>query len=98
MRLPELLVCLLENHKLVRRLLVLWACVLISIVTWWVFRDLTQVTPAVAAIYGTAAGLLSVVLGLYQVTRSRDAPYEMSQQYGPIEWSPGKSPGEGEPG
>lgn len=65
---------LLENHKLVRRLLVLWACLLITVVTFVVFRDLAQVTAPVAAAYSTVVGILSCVLGFYQWTRHREPP------------------------
>lgn len=77
---------LYNEHKLMRRMLVLWA---MAIITWamallsWVahkvFADLSLITPAVADAMGviatalaTVAALLTVVVGLYQWDRARD--------------------------
>ena len=64
---------LIEHHKLVRRLLVAWAAGLITWVTVRVFGGpLADITGNVVAAYTVTCGLLTIVLGLYQVQRSKE--------------------------
>lgn len=63
---------LFNQHKLVRRLLVLWAICLITTVTFKVFNNISEITPAVSAALGTITALLTVVVGLYQWSRTRE--------------------------
>jgi len=55
----------LEKYKVVRRLLLLWACWLITWTTLTVFDSLIFITPSVASALATIVGLMSVVLGFY---------------------------------
>ena len=63
---------LFEKHKLVRRLSLLWAVVLITWVVVQVFTNISQITSAVTAALGIVVGLLTTVLGLYQHHRSKE--------------------------
>jgi len=63
---------LFEKHKIVRRLLVLWAVILITVVVIWVFDDLTLITAPVASALGIVTGILATVIGFYQWSRGRD--------------------------
>jgi hypothetical protein len=69
-RFGEWVESLFEEHKLVRRLVVLWAVGLITFVIYVTFSDLTLLTASVAAAVGTVVGILSVVINFY--TRSRE--------------------------
>jgi len=63
---------LFNQHKLVRRLLVIWAVLLITWVVVQVFSDLTLITAAVATALGMITAILSVVIGHYQWSRGQD--------------------------
>jgi ABC-type sugar transport system permease subunit len=63
---------LFEEHKLIRRLLVLWAVALITWVITTVFSDLPLLTGAVAAALATVIGLLTVVVAFYQWSRQNE--------------------------
>jgi predicted metal-binding membrane protein len=63
---------LFNQHKFVRRGLVLWAIFLITLVTLAVFEDVTKITPAVVSALGAITALLTVVLGLYQWSRNKE--------------------------
>lgn len=64
--------CLFEAHKLVRRLLVAWAMVLITWVVTRVFGDLAQITAPVATALATVTAILTAVLGFYQWARQNE--------------------------
>lgn len=64
---------LFEKHKLIRRLLVIWAIVMITIVIFWVFDDVTKITAPVASSLGLVIGILATVIGFYQWSRNKDA-------------------------
>ena len=61
-----------ERHKGARRLLLLWAMVLITYATHAMFSDVTQITGPSVTAYATVTGLLSAVVGFYQWSRARD--------------------------
>lgn len=65
---------LIEQHKLVRRLTLAWACVLITLVVLRVTTPeaLPHVTAAVASVVVAVIGILTTVIGLYQWHRHRD--------------------------
>ena len=71
-KLGEWVECLFEEHKFVRRLLVLWAVCLISFIVVVAFKDLTVITASVAAAVSTVVGLLSVVINFYLRSRELD--------------------------
>lgn len=64
---------LCNRHKLFRRASLVWACWLI---TWAVMRAFGDAPPDItggtAAALASVCGLLTVVVGLYQASRSRD--------------------------
>ena len=62
----------IENYKGIRRTLVAWAVSLITWVTWRVFTVPEKITAEEAAAYAAATGVLTVVLGLSQIGRSRE--------------------------
>ncbi len=64
--------CLFNQHKAVRRGLVLWAVCLITFVTIIVFWEFDKITAPVASAYATVTALLTVVLGLYQWSRDKE--------------------------
>ena len=68
----ELMDRLFNKHKLVRRLLVVWAICLITWVTVRVFSDLTLITSAVNAALGMITAILTTVIAHYQWSRGRD--------------------------
>ncbi|WP_020675559.1 hypothetical protein [Geopsychrobacter electrodiphilus] len=63
---------LFEKHKLVRRLSLLWAVLLISWVVIQVFTHINLINSAVATALGIVVGLLTTVLGLYQHHRHKE--------------------------
>ncbi len=63
---------LFNTHKVVRRSLVFWAMILITVVTLLVFHDLEKITTPVASAFGLVTGLLATVLGMYQWSRNKD--------------------------
>jgi hypothetical protein len=71
-RIGEWIESLFEEHKLVRRLVVLWALGLITFVICVTFSDLTLLTASVAATVGTVVGILSVVINFYIRSRELD--------------------------
>jgi len=71
-RIGEWIESLFEEHKLVRRLVVLWALGLITFVICVTFSDLTLLTASVAAAVGTVVGILSVVINFYIRSRELD--------------------------
>ena len=64
---------LFNQHKLVRRGLVVWAVTTIGWTTSIMFADISLITNPAAAAYASNTALLAVVLGLYQWSRGRDA-------------------------
>lgn len=63
---------LVEEHKAVRRTLVLWACALITWTTVQLFSDIEAITAAASTAFGLVTGLLATVIGFYQWTRGRE--------------------------
>jgi hypothetical protein len=63
---------IVEEHKGIRRFLVIWAVCLITWVTWHVFKRPSEITMNEAAAYATTAAILGTVLGLYQVNRGKE--------------------------
>ncbi len=63
---------LFNQHKAVRRGLVLWAVCLITFVTLIIFLKFEKITVPIASAYATVTALLTVVLGLYQWSRDKE--------------------------
>lgn len=65
---------LIENHKLIRRLALVWACALITVVVLRVTvpEVITAIGGAGATIVTAVIGILATVIGLYQHARSQD--------------------------
>ena len=63
---------LFNEHKLVRRGLVVWAIWLITVITLLVFADMDKITAPVAAALASITALLTVVVGLYQWSRDKE--------------------------
>ena len=72
--------CLFEEHKFVRRLLVLWAVVMITFILAVVFKDVTLITASVAAAVSTVVGILSVVINFYLRSRELDDKREHNEE------------------
>lgn len=64
---------LFEQHKLARRLLLLWAICLITYCVVSVFDNIASITPPVSDFLGRVVTLLAIVLPFYQWSRGRDA-------------------------
>jgi hypothetical protein len=63
---------LFEQHRFVRRTLVVWCMCIITFVTLRLFADVTLISAAASAAYATLVGILGVVLGFYQWMRDKD--------------------------
>lgn len=70
---------LFNQHKLIRRLTVLWAIGLITWVTVQVFSELASMTSAVVSALGLIIGLLATAIGLYQWSRNREDKHGLSK-------------------
>jgi len=66
---------LFNKHKFVRRFLVMWASITIAWTTYMMFRDITLISTAASMAYATNTALLATVIGLYQWSRNKEAPY-----------------------
>ena len=67
---------LVEQHKAVRRLLVLWAAIMITYVTHeivLVMRYMKEVTGPVTTFYLGVTALLTAVIAFYQWSRDKDS-------------------------
>lgn len=63
---------LFEKHKLVRRVLVVWSAVIITLATYAIFKAPNEITAASATALATVTGILTVVIGFYQWDRKQD--------------------------
>ena len=75
----ELLDRLIEDHKLVRRSLVLWAAGLITFVTIEVaavLGKMNEITGSVTSFYLGVTSLLTAVIAFYQWSREKDRERE----------------------
>lgn len=63
---------LANQHKLFRRLALVWACWLITWTVLRVFTDAPVIEGGTAAALATVCGLLTVVIGFYQWSRGRE--------------------------
>lgn len=71
----DLLDYLIEERRLVRRLLVVWAVGLITTVTYDILelvKKMDEVTTPVVSFYLGVTALLTAVIGLYQFLRQKD--------------------------
>lgn len=68
------LIDLVEKHKLVRRLALVWACWLITIAVLRVTDPavITQIGGAGATVVSAVIGILATVIGFYQYSRSKE--------------------------
>jgi len=62
----------IENHKLIRRFALIWACILITWVTVQVFIDISKITSAVVGALTVIVGILASVIGFYQYQRGKE--------------------------
>lgn len=60
---------LFNRHRLVRRLTLLWAVLLITWAVWYVFTKQPDIKEGTAAALATVVGILTVVIGFYQWDR-----------------------------
>lgn len=63
---------LVNRHKGIRRLLLLWAVALITWSVRYAFIYHPDIPPNTVLALGSVIGLLTVVIGFYQWSRSRD--------------------------
>lgn len=72
-RLAKLIECIVERHKGVRRLALVWA---MGLITWAVARSFGPQPPDIgtgtATALGIVVGILTVVVGFYQWSRDRE--------------------------
>jgi len=62
---------LFEKYKLVRRLIIAWACWIITTTIWRFFDD-ASTSSAAATVTVAVIGLLGIVIGFYQWSRDND--------------------------
>lgn len=60
------------NNKFFRRIILLWAMVLITTVVVWTWRSTPDISTGTAAALGAVVGILATVIGFYQWSRKRD--------------------------
>jgi len=63
---------LFNQYKLVRRLLMLWAVLLITYVVVRVFDDVILISAATASALGIVVGLLASVISFYMWSRNEE--------------------------
>jgi hypothetical protein len=68
----EFIGLLFEEYKAARRVLLIWACILITVSVDRFWDSLPMITEPVAKVLIVILGLLGVVLGFYQWSRERD--------------------------
>jgi len=56
---------LVERHKLVRRILLIWAVAIITYASIRIYEQLELITNQVVTLYGLTVGILSTVIGVY---------------------------------
>jgi hypothetical protein len=59
-------------HKLVRRLLLIWAVGIITYATIRTYEQLEMITNQVVSLYGLTLGILSTVIGVYFHDRHKE--------------------------
>lgn len=79
-RLGEIVECLFEDHKFMRRSLVYWCMTLITLATYAVFKEPEKITAASATAISTITGLLTVVIGFYLKSRELDEKHELADK------------------
>jgi len=60
------------NNKFFRRMILIWAMVLITTVVVWTWRSTPEISAGTAAALGSVVGILATVIGFYQWSRKRD--------------------------
>ena len=63
---------LFNKHKLVRRMTVIWAVTLVTIVVMIAMTNMALITAPVATVVGSVVGLVATVLGFYMKGRQMD--------------------------
>ena len=63
---------LIEKHKLIRRLTLLWSLILITAVVIKVFWFPIDIPNGTAMALGTVVGILGTVIGLYKWMRGKE--------------------------
>lgn len=61
-----------EQHKLVRRLLLLWSVGIITYASIRTYEQLDMITTQVVSLYGLTLGILSTVIGVYFRDRHKE--------------------------
>lgn len=62
----------INQNRLVRRILLLWACIVISWVIYKVFTNPPDISGGTVAALTTVVGILTVVIGFYQWSRAKE--------------------------
>jgi len=62
----------IEKHKLIRRLIVLWAVILITWVTIRVFTSPPDISNGTAAAFASVVGLLGSSIAFYKWSRQKE--------------------------
>lgn len=73
MKILEFIEALFEKHKLVRRILVIWAICLITYVVLRATEVITTIDTATAAMVSTIVGILATVTAFYIRSRELDS-------------------------
>ena len=60
------------NNKFFRRVVLLWAMVLITVIVVWTWYDTPDISAGTATALGAVVGILATVIGFYQWSRKRD--------------------------
>ena len=61
-----------NRNKGIRRLVVVWACALISWISYAVFKDISKISMVIVSALGTMTALLGVPIGYYFHDRGQD--------------------------
>jgi len=64
---------LFEKYKLVRRVMIVWACWLITVTIYKFYGMADKLNDPAARVIIAVIGLLAVVIGFYQWSRGKDA-------------------------
>ena len=64
---------LVEKHKLIRRLVLIWFLLLVGFGTYRVFNDMEKVNAAVATVYSALVTLNGAIFAFYCQSRNKES-------------------------